>query len=91
MANTYQDESMRKTLARYIRSQMDLAGITYKELCERLELKFNIQHNPATLRNKVNSGALGTQMFLFMLLCLEVDAVDMNVIGKVYKNLEEAD
>ncbi|MDO6421299.1 DUF6471 domain-containing protein [Saccharophagus degradans] len=91
MANIYQNESMRKTLARYIRAQMELAGVTYNGLSVKLEEKFGIIHNPATLRNKVNSGALGAQMFLFMVLCLEVDTLQMRELEKIYLKIKEAE
>ncbi len=87
MANIYQDPAMKKVLARIIRSRMDLAGMTYKTLCQALRDKFSIEHNPATLRNKVSTGSLGAQMFLFMMMAMDVDDISMEEVEKLYRRI----
>lgn len=89
MANVYQDPFMRQVLARVVRSKMDLCGFTYKELCTVIKDKFDIEHNPDTLRNKVSTGALGTQMFFFMMLAMDVEQVDMDEINRLYQKLSQ--
>lgn len=90
MANIYQDPAMKTALARIIRAQMDLEGLTYKNLCDTLEKKFGIEHNPDTLRNKVSSGALGAQMFLFMMLAMEVENLNVSDIQKMYRKIKKS-
>lgn len=59
--------------------------MTYKALCEEMALRFEIQHNPDTLRNKVSTGALGSQMLFFMLMAMKADTVDMKSIQQTYE------
>lgn len=89
MANVYQNPAMRKTLSRFIRSQMELRGLTYKRICQQLVENFGIKHNPDTLRNKVSAGTLGSQMLFFMLLTMEVKTLDMDEIAKAYTRASE--
>ena len=89
MANVYQDPIMRQVLARLVRSNMDLCGMTYKDLCHALAREFGIEHNPATLRNKVSSGSLGAQMLLFMLLVMDVDQLRVKDIQNMYEKIKE--
>lgn len=89
MANVYQDPAMKKTLARIIRANMDLSGNTYKSLSQNLREKFSIDHNPDTLRNKVSTGALGAQMFLFMMLAMEVESLSMEQIKTMYQKIKK--
>ncbi len=89
MANIYQDDAMKKTLARTLRANMDLSGHTYKSLSETLREKFNIEHNPDTLRNKVSTGALGAQMFLFMMLAMDAEQLNMTALEKMYLKIKE--
>ncbi len=88
MANIYQDDAMKKTLARLLRANMDLSGHTYKSLSQTLREKFDIEHNPDTLRNKVSTGALGAQMFLFMMLAMEVEHLSMTELEKMYLKIK---
>ncbi len=80
---------MKQTLARVIRANMDLSGHTYRTLCNKLREQFAIEHNPDTLRNKVTSGALGAQMFLFMMMAMEVEDISISQIQKMYLKLEQ--
>lgn len=89
MANTYQTQPMKQVLGRLIRSKMDLAGVTYKQLSGRLESVYGISHNPNTLRNKVNTGALGAQMLLYVMFCLNVESLDLVELEKMYTTLKE--
>ncbi len=91
MANIYQDSAMKKTLARVLRANMDLSGHTYKSLSQTLREKFDIEHNPDTLRNKVSTGALGAQMFLFMMLAMEVEQLSMTELEKMYLKIKAQD
>lgn len=87
MANIYQNPAMKQTLARIIRANMDLSGHTYRSLCDRLREKYSIEHNPDTLRNKVTSGALGAQMFLFMMMAMDVEDLSIIQLEKMYTKL----
>ncbi len=80
---------MKTALARIVRAQMDLEGLTYRTLCDVLAKKFDIQHNPDTLRNKVSSGALGAQLFLFMMLAMDVENLSVSDIKKMYRKIKK--
>jgi len=74
---------MRETLRRYIRTQMTMKNIKYRELSDRLAA-IGVAQGERTLRNKVNKGNFGAQLFTFILIALDVEKVDMIELQKLY-------
>jgi len=89
MANVYQHPAMRQALARTIRANMELAGMTYRDLCRCIEDRFGIEHHPDTLRNKVNTGALGAQMFLFMMMAMETEKNPIHDVERIFTRIQQ--
>ncbi len=88
MANVYQDPAMKQTLARIVRSNMDLSGNTYRSLSQILSERYGIEHNPDTLRNKVSTGALGAQMFLFMMMAMDAESLAIEQVKNIYQKIK---
>ncbi|MFC3094655.1 hypothetical protein DRW07_12795 [Alteromonas sediminis] len=66
----------RETVSRIIKSEMSARGVKYQDLSDRLKT-LGIQQSADNLRNKINKGILGADLFVQILLCLESQALDM--------------
>jgi len=84
----FDSASMRETLKRYIRTQMTLKNIKYRELSDRLAA-IGVAQGERTLRNKVNKGNFGAQLFAFILIALDVENLDMRELQKLYQFIED--
>lgn len=72
MSNIYRNPAMQKAIKLTVRSLMVKNNETYDSLCGKLEQKYGIVHNPLTLKSKINKGTIGAQLFVFILLCLNI-------------------
>ncbi|MEM1229720.1 MAG: DUF6471 domain-containing protein, partial [Pseudomonadota bacterium] len=59
---------------------MALKGVEYRELARRLGELGVVQHE-SNLRSKVNNGSLGAQLLLFILMALDMDALDLHEVA----------
>ena len=79
---------MRESLKRYMRTQMTLKNIKYRELAERLEA-LGVHQEERTLRNKINKGNLGAQLFAFILIALEIECFNTNDLKSIFQSIEK--
>ena len=86
MAKFFDSPEMRETIRRIIRSRMALKGVEYRELARRLDELGVVQHE-SNLRSKVNNGSLGAQLFLFILLALDLDTLELAEVTKLLDEL----
>lgn len=84
----FDSPDMRETLKRFMRTQMTLKNIKYKELSERLA-KIGINQEEAALRNKINKGNLGAQLFVFILIALDMDTINIKDLKGIYQSVEK--
>jgi len=87
MASNYDTPALRETLKRLIRSQMVLKGMEYKELAERLEV-MGIHQKPGTLRTKINTGTLGGQLLIAILIAIGMRTLDLEQVQDVIEDIE---
>lgn len=79
---------MRESLKRYMRTQMALKDIKYRELSERLA-NMGIIQEERTLRNKVSKGNLGAQLFVFILIALKIENFKTKDLQDIFCSIEK--
>lgn len=90
MAKFFDSPQMREAIRRVIRSRMALKGVEYRELARRLAELGVVQHE-SNLRSKVNNGSLGAQLLLFILIALDLDALDLGEVKSLVEELRDDD
>jgi hypothetical protein len=78
----FDSPDMRETIRRLIRARMAYKGFEYKDLAERLEA-LGVHQAESNLRSKVNNGSLGAQLFVYILLALDMSALEMSEIQEL--------
>ena len=73
---------MRETIRRIIRSRMAYKGFEYRDLCEALE-GLGVHQNESNLRSKVNNGSLGAQLFVYILMAMDVPALEFSQVQEI--------
>lgn len=86
-AKYFDSPLMRESLKRYMRTQMTLKNIKYRELSERLAQMGVIQEE-RTLRNKINKGNLSAQLFAFILIALDVECFNTKELQNIFQFVE---
>lgn len=77
----------RQVVTRIIRSEMSLQGVKYQALSERLAA-LGIEQTAENLRNKVNKGILGADLFIAVLSVLHARALDSETINKLLQDID---
>lgn len=90
MAKFFDSPEMREAIRRIIRSRMALKGVEYRELARRLGELGVVQHE-SNLRSKVNNGSLGAQLLLFILIALDMDALDLGEVSALVDEVRKQD
>jgi len=75
-AKLFDSPDMRETIRRLIRARMAYKGFEYKDLVEKLEA-LGVHQAESNLRSKVNNGSLGAQLFVYILLALDMSELDL--------------
>ncbi len=78
----------RKLISRYIKSEMTKKGIKYEELSSRLA-KTGTQQTAANLRNKINRGILGADLFVQILFVLETNQLSREQLTEILEEIEK--
>ena len=73
---------MRETIRRIIRSRMAYKGFEYRDLCEALE-GLGVHQNESNLRSKVNNGSLGAQLFVYILMAMDLPALESSQVQEI--------
>jgi hypothetical protein len=90
MAKFFDSPAMRESIRRLIRARMAYKGYEYKDLTRRLG-EFGVVQHESNLRSKVNNGSLGAQLFLYILLALDVDVLNLGDVEALLDEVSEAD
>ena len=72
----------REVVSRFVKSEMSKRKLRYEDLSQLLEKTGTIQTS-ANLRNKINRGIMGAELFLQILIALDVQQIDMNSIRDI--------
>ena len=87
MPKRFKDERMELVISRLIRSLMVSEGVSYEELCQKLNAEGVVQ-TPSTLRTKVSGGSLGAPLFMHILGALGVARLDVETAFEKYRDLK---
>lgn len=82
MAKLFDSPEMRETIRRIIRSRMAYKGFEYRDLCEALE-GLGVHQNESNLRSKVNNGSLGAQLFVYILMAMDLPALEFSQVQEI--------
>ena len=78
----------RELVSRIIKSEMTKRKVKYDDLSRLLETHGTTQSS-ANLRNKINRGIMGADLFIQLLLVLNVKQLDREVILDILSNLAD--
>jgi hypothetical protein len=78
----------RKLVSRYIKSEMTKKGIKYEELSLRLA-QTGTQQTAANLRNKINRGILGADLFIQIIFVLEINQLSRDQLSEILTEIEK--
>lgn len=90
MAKFFDSPAMRESIRRLIRARMAYKGYEYKDLTRRLG-EFGVVQHESNLRSKVNNGSLGAQLFLYILLALDVDVLNLGDVEALLDEVSETE
>ncbi|UZE97353.1 DUF6471 domain-containing protein [Alkalimarinus alittae] len=80
----------RELASRVIKSEMAKKGIKYSDLSDRLERLDTLQ-SADNLRNKINKGILGADLFLQIMLVLNVTKIERENLVEILKEVGVAE
>jgi len=83
----YKDPAMETLITRTVRAAMAQEGMTYADLREALAKK-GIQQSESTLRSKVNNGTMVTSLFLHIMSCTKVNAIELSELMVRYRSIK---
>ena len=84
----FDSPEMREAIRRLIRSRMAFKGFEYKDLVGTLRT-LGIEQSESNLRSKVNSGSLGAQLFVYILLALGMRSLDLGLVEEILGELAQ--
>ena len=90
MAKLFDSPHMREAIRRIIRSRMAFKGMEYKDLVQALE-QLGVQQNESNLRSKVNNGSLGAQLFVYLLLAMDAERLDLAQIQEILEDIQNSE
>jgi hypothetical protein len=86
MQNIRSSIEWRELVSRIIKSEMTKRKLKYSDLSDLLKTQGTIQTS-ANLRNKINRGILGADLFLQLLLVMQVKQLDRKNILDILDSL----
>jgi len=88
MSNTTPVVDYRELISRLIKSEMSKRKIRYEDLSQSLA-QYGTKQSSANLRNKINRGIMGADLFIQLLLVLNVKQIDRDSILEIVASLHE--
>ena len=82
----FDSPDMRETIRRLIRARMAFKGFEYKDLSRELDA-LGVRQSESNLRSKVNNGSLGAQLFVYILLAMEMSAFDLDQVREILDDI----
>lgn len=89
MAKLFDSPQMREALRRYIRARMAFKGFEYKDLTAALDA-LGVEQHESNLRSKINNGSLGAQLFIYILMALETQTLELDQIEEILSDIARA-
>ncbi len=78
----------RELVSRIIKSEMTKRKIRYEELSQLLA-KEGTEQSAANLRNKINRGILGADLFVQLLLAMNVKQLDREAMLEILQSIDD--
>ncbi|EPJ45416.1 MAG: hypothetical protein OFPII_27800 [Osedax symbiont Rs1] len=88
MPDTPPDTDYRELISRIVKSEMSKRKIRYEDLSQSLADLGTIQTS-ANLRNKINRGIMGADLFIQLILVLNVKQIDRESILDIVSSLHD--
>jgi hypothetical protein len=67
---------------------MAYKGFEYKDLVRRLDL-LGVAQSESNLRSKVNNGSLGAQLFVYILLAMDLQHLDLQQVEEILAEMAD--
>ena len=83
----FDSPTMREAIRRLIRARMAYKGFEYKDLVRKLG-ELGVEQSESNLRSKVNNASLGAQLFVYILLALEMPVLELAQVQEILADLE---
>ena len=84
----FDSPDMRQAIRRLIRARMAYKGFEYKDLVRRLDL-LGVAQSESNLRSKVNNGSLGAQLFVYILLAMDLQHLDLKQVEEILSEVAD--
>lgn len=78
----------RELVSRLIKSEMSKRKVKYEDLSQLLEAQ-GTKQSAANLRNKINRGILGADLFIQLVLVLNIKQIDRESILDILNSLDD--
>ncbi len=76
----------RQAVARLVKSEMSMRGVKYQTLSDRLA-EIGVEQSADNLRNKVNKGIMGADLFLQIMMVLNARPIAMQSLEDILRDL----
>jgi hypothetical protein len=77
----------RELVSRIIKTEMAKKNLKYEDLSQLLQARGTLQSS-ANLRNKINRGIMGADLFLLLLLVMDVKQLNQALILEILHELQ---
>ena len=77
-----------KVISRFLKSEMAVKGLRYKGLRDKLAEIGTIQ-SEGNLRQKINRGQLSAQLFIQLLIVMEIKTLETSKLNQIIQHLSE--
>lgn len=78
----------RQVIQRVIRSEMSIKGVKYQGLSERLAA-IGVDQSADNLRNKINKGIMGADLFVQILCVLQARALSVDDLQQIITDIND--
>ena len=78
----------RQAVARLVKSEMSVRGVKYQALSDRLA-EIGVEQSADNLRNKVNKGIMGADLFLQIMMVLNARPLAMQAVGVILNDMDD--
>lgn len=82
MHSSVSQAEWREVVSRVVKSEMSKRKLKYEDLSQMLEKTGTIQTS-ANLRNKINRGIMGAELFIQILIVLDLKRLDIDSIRDI--------
>lgn len=77
----------RQLVARLVKAEMSVRGVKYQGLSERLA-EVGVKQSADNLRNKVNKGIMGADLFLQIMMVLNARTLSMQDVEDILNDMD---